>query len=94
MSDRKLVYSTDPKEMEKQSKKVVPNWNPSSVCLKMRLETKSRGGKAVTGLGGNVEVSVPYTLKAGETPKKITNNMTITCTSILLNEVPAALFVS
>jgi translation initiation factor 1 len=48
MSDRKLVYSTDPKEMEKQNKKVAPNWNPASVCLKLRLETKSRGGKAVT----------------------------------------------
>jgi translation initiation factor 1 len=48
MSDRKLVYSTDPKEMEKQKQKPTPGWNPSNVCLKLRLETKSRGGKAVT----------------------------------------------
>ena len=48
MSDRKLVYSTDPKDMEKQSAKRPVKWEPSNICLKLRLETKSRGGKAVT----------------------------------------------
>jgi len=52
MSDSKLVYSTDPKESVNQKPKVKGSQQvvEKNHCIKMRRETKSRGGKTVTVL--------------------------------------------
>ena len=52
MTNNKLVYSTDPKEdiNQKKSAPIESKIDPKSHCIKMRLETKSRGGKAVSVL--------------------------------------------
>jgi translation initiation factor 1 len=48
--NKRLVYSTSAKTMETNRKKSFQNIDPNKTTLRLRLETKGRGGKSVTVL--------------------------------------------